>query len=133
MQVRDEKNDSKIKADDRAMNEILEKLKKTPGILSVVLTDKEGNLLYSSSSLDASPIVIAGLTSAFAGYLDEMLSNTGMGKLTDTIVNGSTGRVIISKLENGNILCVFMTASGNLGLVKFAISNTIQNLNNLKE
>ncbi len=133
MQVRDEKNDSKIKADDRTMNEILEKLKKTPGILSVVLTDKDGNLLYSSSSLDASPIVIAGLTSAFAGYLDEMLFNTGMGKLTDTIVNGSTGRVIISKLENGNILCVFMTASGNLGLVKFAISNTIQNLNNLKE
>ena len=133
MQVRDEKNDSKIKADDRTMNEILEKLKKTPGILSVVLTDKDGNLLYSSSSLDASPIVIAGLTSAFAGYLDEMLSNTGMGKLTDTIVNGSTGRVIISKLENGNILCVFMTASGNLGLVKFAISNTIQSLNNLKE
>ncbi len=115
------------------MNEILEKLKKTPGILSVVLTDKEGNLLYSSSSLDASPIVIAGLTSALAGYLDELLSDTGMGKLTDTIINGSTGRVIISKLENGNILCVFMTASGNLGLVKFAITNTIQNLNNPKE
>ena len=115
------------------MTEILEKLKNTPGILSVVLTDKDGNLIYSSSSLDASPVTIAGLSSAFAGYLEELLGNTGMGKFTDTIINGTTGRVIISKLDNGNILSVFMTASGNLGLVKFALSNTIQNLNNIKE
>ncbi len=114
------------------MNEILEKLKNTSGVLSVILSDKEGNLLYSSSSLDASPVTMAGLSGAFAGYFDELLSNTGMGKFIDTIINGSTGRVIISRLNNGNILSVFMTASGNIGLVKFAISNTIQALNNLK-
>ncbi len=112
------------------MNTILEKLKNTPGVLSVVLTDVKGNLLYSSSSLDASPTLIAGLQSAFVGYFDELLSNTSMGKFTDTIINGTTGRIIISRIKDGNILSVFMIASGNLGLVKFAISNTIQSLNN---
>ncbi len=114
------------------MNEILEKLKNTSGVLSVVLTDKNGTLLYSSSSLDASPMVIAGIASALSGYLNELLEKTSMGKFTDTIINGTTGRVIISKLKNENILVVFMTASGNLGLVKFALSNTIENLNNIK-
>ena len=114
------------------MNEILEKLKNTSGVLSVVLTDKNGTLLYSSSSLDASPTVIAGLSSALAGYLNKLMENTSMGKFTDTIINGTTGRVIICQLNNGSILSVFMTASGNLGLVKFAITNTTQNLNNVK-
>ena len=115
------------------MNEILEKLKNMSGVLSVILTDENGTLLYSSSSLDASPVVISGLSSALSGYLNELLQSTSMGKFTDTIINGSTGRVIISKLKNGNILSVFMTASGNLGLVKLAIANTIENLNNAKE
>ncbi len=112
------------------MNKILEKLKNTPGVLSVILTDTNGNLVYSSSSLDTSPMLIAGLQSAFTGYLDDLLFNTSMGKLNDTIINGTAGRIIISRLKNSDILSVFMTESGNLGLVKFAISNTIQNLNN---
>ena len=113
------------------MEKILTKLKNTQGILAIILTNKEGNLLYSSSSLDASPVVLAGLTASLQGFLSEILQGVKMGDFKDTIINGDTGRIIISTLNNGNILVLFTTATGNLGLIKFALSNAMEALNKL--
>jgi len=111
------------------MEELLTKLKNTQGILAVILTDKNGSLLYSSSSLDASPVVLSGLIASLKGFLDEILQGIKMGDFKDTIINGDNGRIIISLLNNGNILAIFTTGAGNLGLVKFALSNTMEALN----
>ncbi len=111
------------------MEKLLTKLKNTQGILAIVLTDKKGNLLYSSSSLDASPVVLAGLIASLQGFLTEILQGVKMGDFKDTIINGGNGRIIISSLNNGNILVLFATATGNLGLIKFALSNAMEALN----
>ena len=113
------------------MEKILTKLKKTQGILAIILTNREGNLLYGSSNLDVSPIVLAGLIASLQGFLSEILQGVKMGNFKDTIINGDTGRIIISSLNNGNILVIFTTATGNLGLIKFALSNAMEALNKL--
>ncbi|MGB9695145.1 MAG: roadblock/LC7 domain-containing protein [Caldisericaceae bacterium] len=113
------------------MENILAKLKEEKGVLGVYLVGNDGNLLYGSSSLDSSPIALAGLVAALKGYVGSMLSEVKMGDFYDMIIDGTIGRVVISQLKNGDLLAVFLTNSGNLGLVKFAISNSIDELNKL--
>ncbi len=113
------------------MENILTKLKETQGVLGVYLVGVDGNLIFGSSSLDASPIALAGIVASFKGYISEMLSTVKMGEFSDVIVDGSIGRIVLSALKNGDILSVYLTNSGNLGLVKFAISNSIEDLNKL--
>jgi predicted regulator of Ras-like GTPase activity (Roadblock/LC7/MglB family) len=113
------------------MENILAKLKEAQGVLGVYLVGKGGNLLYGSSSLDSSPIALSGLVASLKGYITSMLEEVKLGNFSDMIVDGSAGRFVISQLKNGDLLAVFLTNSGNLGLVKFAISNSIDALNKL--
>ena len=111
------------------IDKILTKIKDAPGVLGVYLATDSGKLIFSSSSLDNSPLVLAGLTASLKGYISNLLENTKMGKFTDTIINGSIGKVIISTLKNGDILIIFITGSSNLGTIKYEISNIIESLN----
>ncbi|MCX6088198.1 MAG: roadblock/LC7 domain-containing protein [Caldiserica bacterium] len=111
------------------MDKILTKIKDMPGVLGVYLTTEDGKLLFSSSSIDNSPLVLAGLTASLKGYISDLLESTKMGKFTDSIINGNIGRVIIATLKNNDILLVFMTGSSNLGVIKYEISNIIESLN----
>lgn len=113
------------------METILAKLKETQGVLGVYLVGNSGNLLYGSSSLDSSPIALSGLISSLKGYIASILEEVKLGNFSDMIVDGSTGRFVVSQLKNADLLAVFLTNSGNLGLVKFAISNSIDALNKL--
>jgi predicted regulator of Ras-like GTPase activity (Roadblock/LC7/MglB family) len=113
------------------MENILAKLKDAQGVLGVYLVTADGNLLYGSSSLDSSPIALSGLVAALKGYIASMLEEVKMGNFSDLIIDGTLGRIVVSQLKNGDTLAVFLTNSGNLGLVKFSISNSVDALNKL--
>ncbi len=114
------------------MENILLRLKDIPGVLGVYLTSTDGKMLFSSSSLDNSPIVISGLSASIKAYLSTLLQEIKMGDFVDIILNGSLGRVVITVLKSGDILSVFMTSSSNLGRVKYEISNVLNALNEEK-
>lgn len=113
------------------MEKILSKVKNLPGVLGVYLIDGEGNLLYVNSSLDNSPIDLAYLLASLTGYLSQILEGTKMGKFVDSFINGTTGRIIFSSLKNGNTLVVFASNVSNLGLVKYEMSNAMEQLEKL--
>jgi len=111
------------------IEEILKKLKDTEGVLAIILTNKEGSLLYSISNLDISLEILSGLTASLAGLSDEILQELKMGKLKNTIFNGTIGRLIISSLNNENLLFVGIENTGNIELIESVLSNTIEDLN----
>ncbi|MCD6107472.1 MAG: roadblock/LC7 domain-containing protein [Caldisericaceae bacterium] len=108
---------------------ILKKLKDTEGVLAIILTNKEGSLLYSISNLDISLEILSGLTASLAGLSDEILQELKMGKLKNIILNGTIGRLIISSLNNENILFVSVENTGNIELIESVLLNTIEDLN----
>ncbi len=113
------------------MEKVLSKVKDLPGVLGVYLIDAEGNLLYVNSNLDNPPIELSYLLSSLKGYLSELLSLSKFGKFNESIISGSTGRIIFSALKNGSFLVVFAENVSNLGLVKFEIANAIDAISKL--
>jgi predicted regulator of Ras-like GTPase activity (Roadblock/LC7/MglB family) len=114
------------------MEKILSKLKNLPGVLGVYLIDSEGNLLFVNSSLDNPPIELAYTLASLKGYLNDLLDSTKMGKFVDSFVDGSVGRIIFTGLKSGELLVVFASNVSNLGMIKFEMSNAIQQIENLK-
>jgi len=110
------------------MEKILTKLKETAGVLGVYLTDEEGSLLFVSSSLDNSPLPLAGLFASLKGYFSELSEQTKVGKFIDAIINSSAGRIIISSIAEGKILVVFTSNISSLGTIRLSIANTIEAL-----
>jgi len=83
------------------IEEILKKLKDTEGVLAIILTNKEGSLLYSISNLDISLEILSGLTASLAGLSDEILQELKMGKLKNIILNGIES-VLLNTIEDLN-------------------------------
>ncbi|BAL81088.1 roadblock/LC7 domain-containing protein [Caldisericum exile] len=114
------------------MEKILSKLKGLPGVLGVYLVDSDGNLLYVNSSLDNPPIELSYALSSLRGYLNDLLDSTKMGKFVDSFIDGSVGRIIFNSLKNGDLLVVFASNVSNLGMIKFEMSNAIQQIENIR-
>lgn len=51
------------------MQETLDKLKSSPGVLAVILTDLDGTIQYAASDMDVPPPVVRGMVLSFAGYM----------------------------------------------------------------
>lgn len=115
------------------IEEILTKLKSTQGVLGVYLLDPDGSLLFVSSSLDNGPLELSGLFASLSGHLKEITENTKLGNFTDAIINSDYGRIIITRLKNGNILVVFVSATSSLGTVRLTISNTVNQLEKIEK
>ncbi|MEA3312819.1 MAG: roadblock/LC7 domain-containing protein [Caldisericota bacterium] len=113
------------------IEEILKKLKDTEGVLAIVLTNKKGSLLYNISKLDIAPKILSGLTVSLTGLSDEILQELKMGKLKNTTLNGTIGRLIISSLNNGNILFVGIENTENREFIESVLSSTIEDLNKI--
>ncbi|MGB9832337.1 MAG: roadblock/LC7 domain-containing protein [Caldisericum exile] len=114
------------------MEKILSKLKNLSGVLGVYLLDVEGNLLYVNSSLDNPPIELSYTLASLKGYLNDLLDSTKMGKFADCFINGSVGRIIFNSLKNGDLLVIFASNVSNLGMIKFEMSNAIQQIENIR-
>jgi len=109
------------------VQETLDKLKSSPGVLAVILTDLEGAIRYTASDIDIAPPVIRGMILSFAGYMQQIVAQLQMGKLTELTVETTTGRIIMVR-SDGNILSVLSTKQSNLGIVRAAVNRTLKEL-----
>lgn len=109
------------------VQETLDKLKSSPGVLAVILTDLEGAIRYTASDIDIAPPVIRGMILSFAGYMQQIVAQLQMGKLTELTVETTTGRIMMVR-SDGNILSVLSTKQSNLGIVRAAVNRTLKEL-----
>ncbi len=109
------------------MQETLDKLKSFPGVLAVILTDPDGAILYTASDMDVAPPLVRGMVLSFAGYMQQIVAQLDMGKLTELNVETTTGRIMMVR-TNHDILCLLTTRQSNLGTIRVAISHAVKEL-----
>lgn len=109
------------------MQETLDKLKSSPGVLAVILTDLDGTIQYAASDMDVPPPVVRGMVLSFAGYMQQIVTQVDLGKLTDLDVETTTGRILMTRTSQ-SILSILTTKQTNLGMVRLAMSHAIKEL-----
>lgn len=109
------------------VQETLDKLKSSPGVLAVILTDLDGAILYTASDMDVAPPVVRGMILSFSGYMQQIVTQLDMGKLIELDVETTTGRILMVQ-TNGNVLSILTTRQSNLGIIRAAISRTLKDL-----
>ncbi len=109
------------------MQETLDKLKSSPGVLAVILTDLDGTILYAASDMDVKPPVIRGMIVSFAGYMQQIVAQLDMGKLAQMDVETTLGRIMMTHAGD-SVLSVLTTKQSNLGVARIAISHAVKEL-----
>ncbi len=109
------------------VQETLDKLKSAPGILAVILTDLDGTILYTASDMDIAPPVIRGMIMSFAGYMQQIVTQLNMGKLSQLDVETTIGRIMMTRAGE-DVLSVLTTKQSNLGIARIAISHAVKEL-----
>jgi predicted regulator of Ras-like GTPase activity (Roadblock/LC7/MglB family) len=109
------------------VQETLDKLKSSPGVLAVILTDLDGDILYTASDIDITPPLVRGMILSFAGYMQQIVTQLDMGKLTELDVETTTGRIMMVRTK-GNVLSILTTRQGNLGTVRIAMARALKDL-----
>jgi predicted regulator of Ras-like GTPase activity (Roadblock/LC7/MglB family) len=109
------------------VQETLDKLKSSSGVLAVILTDLDGAILYTASDMDVAPPLIRGMVLSFAGYMQQIVTQLDLGKLTELDVETTTGRITMVR-SNHHILCALTTRQSNLGMIRVAMSHAIKEL-----
>jgi predicted regulator of Ras-like GTPase activity (Roadblock/LC7/MglB family) len=107
--------------------ETLDKLKSSPGVLAVILTDLDGTILYTASDMDIPPPLVRGMILSFAGYMQQIVTQLDMGKLTEVDVETTIGRIMVVRTKDG-ILSILTTRQSNLGIVRTAMSSAVKEL-----
>lgn len=109
------------------VQETLDKLKSASGVLAVILTDVEGTILYTASDLDIAPPLVRGMILSFAGYMQQIVTQLDMGKLTELDVETTTGRIMMIRTK-ANSLAVLTTRQSNLGIIRIAMGHALKDL-----
>ena len=109
------------------VQETLDKLKSSPGVLAVILTDLDGDILYTASDMDITPPLVRGMILSFAGYMQQIVTQLDMGKLTELDVETTTGRIMVARTK-GNVLSVLTTRQSNLGIIRIAMGRALKDL-----
>lgn len=109
------------------VQETLDRLKSSPGVLSVILTDLDGTILYTASDMDMPPPLVRGLILSFAGYMQQIVTQLDMGKLNELNVETTTGRIMMVRTRD-RVLSILTTKQSNLGIVKAALSRALKEL-----
>lgn len=109
------------------VQEALDKLKSSPGVLAVILTDLDGAILYTASDMDIAPPLVRGMILSFAGYMQQIVTQLDMGKLTELDVETTTGRIMTVRTK-GNSLAVLTTRQSNLGTIRIAMGRALKDL-----
>jgi hypothetical protein len=60
------------------VQEALDKLKSSPGVLAIILTDLDGAILYAASDMDIAPPLVHGMILSFAGYMQQIQRSLGV-------------------------------------------------------
>lgn len=109
------------------VQETLDKLKSASGVLAVILTDVEGTILYTASDLDIAPPLVRGMILSFVGYMQQIVTQLDMGKLTELDVETTTGRIMMIRTK-ANSLAVLTTRQSNLGIIRIAMGHALKDL-----
>jgi predicted regulator of Ras-like GTPase activity (Roadblock/LC7/MglB family) len=109
------------------VQETLDRLKSSPGVLAVILTDLDGDILYTASDIDITPPLVRGMILSFAGYMQQIVTQLDMGKLTELDVETTTGRIMMVRTK-GNVLSILTTRQSNLGTVRIAMARALKDL-----
>jgi len=109
------------------VQEALDKLKSSPGVLAVILTDLDGAILYTASDMDIAPPLVRGMILSFAGYMQQIVTQLDMGKLTELDVETTTGRIMMVRTK-GIVLSILTTRQSNLGTIRIAMGHALKDL-----
>ncbi|MEN6387832.1 MAG: roadblock/LC7 domain-containing protein [Candidatus Cryosericum sp.] len=109
------------------VQETLDRLKSSPGILAVILTDLDGTILYTASDVDIAPPIVRGLILSFAGYMQQIVTQLDMGKLNELDVETTIGRIMMVRTRE-RVLSVLTTKQSNLGSIKASVSRALKEL-----
>ncbi len=109
------------------VQETLDRLKSSSGVLAVILTDLDGAILYTASDMDIAPPLARGMILSFAGYMQQIVTQLSMGKLTELDVETTTGRIMMVR-TNDTVLSVLTTRQSNLGIIRIAIGRALKEL-----
>jgi predicted regulator of Ras-like GTPase activity (Roadblock/LC7/MglB family) len=110
-----------------AVVETLDKLKSSSGVLAVILTDLDGAILYTASDMDIAPPLVRGMILSFTGYMQQIVTQLDMGKLTEVDVETTTGRIMVVRTRDG-VLSILTTRQSNLGNVRIAMGRALKDL-----
>jgi predicted regulator of Ras-like GTPase activity (Roadblock/LC7/MglB family) len=109
------------------VQETLDRLKSSPGVLAVILTDLDGAILYTASDMDITPPLVRGMILSFAGYMQQIITQLDMGRLTELDVETTTGRIMMVRTK-GSVLSILTTRQSNLGTVRIALGRALKDL-----
>jgi predicted regulator of Ras-like GTPase activity (Roadblock/LC7/MglB family) len=109
------------------VQETLDKLKSSSGVLAVILTDLDGAILYTASDMDITPPLVRGMILSFAGYMQQIVIQLDMGKLTELDVETTTGRIMMVRTKD-KVLSILTTKQSNLGTVRIALGRALKDL-----
>jgi predicted regulator of Ras-like GTPase activity (Roadblock/LC7/MglB family) len=110
-----------------AVIETLDKLKSSSGVLAVILTDLDGTILYTASDMDIPPPLVRGMILSFAGYMQQIVTQLDMGKLTEVDVETTIGRIMVVRTMD-SVLSILTTRQSNLGIVRIAMARALKDL-----
>jgi predicted regulator of Ras-like GTPase activity (Roadblock/LC7/MglB family) len=110
-----------------AVIETLDKLKSSSGVLAVILTDLDGTILYTASDMDIPPPLVRGMILSFAGYMQQIVTQLDMGKLTEVDVETTIGRIMVVRRKD-SVLSILATRQSNLGIVRIAMARALKDL-----
>lgn len=109
------------------MQETMDRLRTSPGVLAVVLTDLDGAILYAASDLDIAPPIIRGMVLSLTGYLQQIVTQLGMGKITEFDAETSMGHMFVVH-AGAVVLIVLATRQSNLGTLRMALARAVRGL-----
>jgi predicted regulator of Ras-like GTPase activity (Roadblock/LC7/MglB family) len=109
------------------MLETLDRLKSSSGVLAVILTDLDGAILYTASDMDIAPPLVRGMILSFEGYMQQIVTQLDMGKLTEVDVETTTGRIMVVRTKD-SVLSILTTRQSNLGIIRIAMGRALKDL-----
>ena len=109
------------------VQETLDRSKSSSGVIAVILTDLDGAILYTASDMDITPPFVRGMILSFAEYMQQIITQLDMDKLTELDVETTTGRIMMVRTR-GNSLAALTTRQSNLGMIRIAMDRALNNL-----
>jgi predicted regulator of Ras-like GTPase activity (Roadblock/LC7/MglB family) len=109
------------------MEQVLEELNKTPGIVGSFVVDRDGIIVASDVSTGADAEQCSALVSALINSAEKTLARLGGGALTTAFFELGDWKVFLQATEVGHIVAL-AEPSANLGLLRLELRQAGQRL-----
>ncbi len=98
-----------------------------PDISGVMVASTDG-LSIASDFPEEEGARIAAVGAAASGLGDRIAQNASLGAVTETMVKGEDGLLLIYKTSEESVLAIRAPAKGNLGLVRLEASSACESV-----